>query len=34
MALNLEVIKHGESGFLAATDEEWVEYSDNPSERF
>lgn len=26
MASNTEVIKHGENGFLAATDAEWVEY--------
>lgn len=26
MASNLEVIRHGENGFLAATDAEWVEY--------
>lgn len=26
MASNPEVIKHGETGFLAATDKEWVEY--------
>jgi glycosyltransferase involved in cell wall biosynthesis len=26
MASNPEVIRHGENGFLAASDEEWVEY--------
>lgn len=26
MASNPEVIRHGENGFIAATDEEWVEY--------
>ena len=26
MASNTEVIKHGENGFLAANDAEWVEY--------
>jgi len=26
MASNTEVIRHGENGFLAATDAEWLEY--------